>query len=109
MGILSCLLEKDRRAAINEIYGLIRKNGIIYLQVDSIKDMNYKVGKEIEKNTFLRKGKQPLPGCCFHYFSKHELSKEFRRFRSKRIRKIRVPHLHDQPHTHILYELLAKK
>ncbi|MFH1322527.1 MAG: class I SAM-dependent methyltransferase [Methanobacteriota archaeon] len=67
-GVLQHLLSAERELAINEFRRLLRRDGILFLEVFGEEDMRYG-GNEVEHNTFKRKN-----GVIYHYFNKNELN-----------------------------------
>lgn len=66
-GVLQHLLLKERHSAIDEFRRLLKKEGLLFIEVMGEEDMRYG-GSEIERNTFSRKN-----GIIYHYFNKTEL------------------------------------
>ncbi|MDP2841901.1 MAG: class I SAM-dependent methyltransferase, partial [Candidatus Methanoperedens sp.] len=67
-GVLQHLLSAERKLAINEFRRLLRRDGILFIEVFGEEDMRYG-GNEVERNTFKRK-----KGIIYHYFNKNELN-----------------------------------
>lgn len=67
-GVLGHLLLKEREYAIHEFRRILRKNGLLFIEVFGEDDMRYG-GVEVEPNTFSRKN-----GIVYHYFNKIELN-----------------------------------
>ena len=67
-GVLQHLLSAERELAISEFRRLLRRNGILFIEVFGEEDMRYG-GIEVENNTFKRKN-----GIIYHYFNKDELN-----------------------------------
>jgi ubiquinone/menaquinone biosynthesis C-methylase UbiE len=66
-GVLQHLMSEERELAINEFRRLLRRGGILFIEVFGEEDMRYG-GNEVEHNTFKRK-----KGIIYHYFNKNEL------------------------------------
>ncbi len=66
-GVLQHLLSKERESAISEFRRLLRKDGLLFIEVMGHGDMRYG-GCEVEPGTFSRKN-----GIIYHYFNKTEL------------------------------------
>lgn len=66
-GVLQHLLLDEREYAIGEFGRLLRKKGLLFIEVLGEEDMRYG-GKEVEHGTFTRKN-----GIVYHYFNKNEL------------------------------------
>jgi ubiquinone/menaquinone biosynthesis C-methylase UbiE len=67
-GVLQHLMSEERELAINEFRRLLRRGGILFIEVFGEEDMRYG-GNEVEHNTFKRK-----KGIIYHYFNKNELN-----------------------------------
>jgi len=67
-GVLQHLMLAERELAISEFMRLLRRDGILFLEVFGEEDMRYG-GNEVEQNTFKRK-----KGIIYHYFNKNELN-----------------------------------
>ena len=65
---------EDSRKNINEIYRVLKPNGVVVIDYVSIYDENYGKGKEIEKDTFINnvEGEENIP----HHYSNIEELKE---------------------------------
>lgn len=68
-GVLQHLLLKERELAISEFRRVLRKEGLLFIEVFGEDDMRYG-GNEVEPNTFSRKN-----GIVYHYFNKMELNR----------------------------------
>ncbi len=68
-GVLQHLLLKERELAISEFRRILRKEGLLFIEVFGENDMRYG-GNEVEPNTFSRKN-----GIVYHYFNKTELNR----------------------------------
>lgn len=73
-GVLQHLLLEERESAVREFRRLLRKEGLLFIEVFGEDDMRYG-GSEVEQNTFSRKN-----GVIYHYFSKNELSELLKSF-----------------------------
>jgi ubiquinone/menaquinone biosynthesis C-methylase UbiE len=73
-GVLQHLLLKERKEAISEFRRLLRKGGLLFIEVLGEGDMRYG-GDEVEPNTFSRKN-----GIIYHYFSRSELKELLGKF-----------------------------
>lgn len=83
MFTLSHGLLKDNQEAINEIYRILKPNGMLITQLMSVKDKTCGKGKKIEKNTFLG-GMEDDKHMMHHYFTKKEIKillSKFTRFK----------------------------
>lgn len=72
-----CLNHKERALIMNQIKGVLKKNGYLFLSVLSLEDESYPRGdwNEIEENTF-----DDGNGRVFHFFSWNELVNELEGF-----------------------------
>jgi SAM-dependent methyltransferase len=73
-GVLQHILSKERECAIREFRRILRKEGILFIEVFGKDDMRYG-GLEIEPGTFSRKN-----GIVYHYFEKTEMEELLRDF-----------------------------
>lgn len=73
-GVLQHILSKERECAIREFRRILRKEGILFIEVFGKDDMRYG-GLEIEPDTFSRKN-----GIVYHYFDKTEMEQLLRDF-----------------------------
>ncbi len=76
-GVLQHLLLNERETAISEFRRLLRKGGLLFIEVLGEEDMRYG-GSEVEPDTFSRKN-----GIIYHYFSKSELGDLLGKFSCK--------------------------
>jgi len=73
-GVLQHLLLKERELAVCEFWRVLRKGGLLFLEVFGEEDMRYG-GNEVEPGTFSRK-----KGIIYHYFNKRELEELLKNF-----------------------------
>ncbi len=73
-GVLQHLLLNERELAISEFWRILRKSGMLFLEVFGEEDMRFG-GREVETNTFSREN-----GIVYHYFNKNELEELLRDF-----------------------------
>lgn len=71
---LSHGLLKENKAAVDEIYRILKPKGMLVTEVISVKDETYGKGREIEKNTFLGSMEEDKH-MMHHYFTKEEIKK----------------------------------
>jgi cyclopropane fatty-acyl-phospholipid synthase-like methyltransferase len=95
---------------IAKIKKSLKKEGIFYLLVFSIKDSASKRCKRklkmIEKNTFYL----PKPKTFRHFFEKRELKRLLKGFRIIKIKEEKIKDVHgDKPHSHQIISTIAKK
>ncbi len=67
-GVLQHLLSAERELAVGEFRRLLRRGGMLFIEVFGEEDMRYG-GSRVEHNTFKRK-----KGIIYHYFNKDELT-----------------------------------
>lgn len=78
-GVFDHVLFDDAKKGINEIQRTLKKNGLVYLKLETTNSFEKKYGKKIGKNTFI------LTCDCEkniiqHYFSKKEIKELFKNF-----------------------------
>ncbi len=66
-GVLQHLLSKERKSAIREFERILRKEGVLFMEVFGKDDMRYG-GSEVEPDTFSRNS-----GIIYHYFNMNEI------------------------------------
>lgn len=66
-GVMQHLLSKERGFAIREFQRILKKEGILFMEVFGKEDMRYG-GIEVEPDTFSRKN-----GVVYHYFDRPEV------------------------------------
>lgn len=75
---------KDISKTINEIYRVLKPNGMLITDLNSVEDATYGTGKKIEQNTFVGvDGWEDLP---HHYSTEDEVVKLFAKFKQASIR-----------------------
>ena len=67
-GVLQHLLSNEREYAVSEFRRVLKKDGILFIEVFGEDDMRYG-GNEVEYNTFSREN-----GIVYHYFNKNEIA-----------------------------------
>jgi len=77
-------LLNDNKKAVEEIYRVLKPNGMVVTEFMSIKDKTYGKGKEIEKNTFLG-SMEDDKHMLHHYFTKEEIKELFSKFTKLKI------------------------
>lgn len=77
--VLSHGLLKDNKDAVNEIYRILKPEGMLVTEFMSVKDKTRGKGKKIEKNTYLG-GMEDDPHMMHHYFTKKEINKILSKF-----------------------------
>ncbi len=73
-GVLQHLMSEERELAIDEFQRIMKKGGLLFVEVLGEDDMRYG-GIEVEHNTFSRK-----KGVIYHYFNKNELEELLKDF-----------------------------
>ncbi|MDF2504910.1 class I SAM-dependent methyltransferase [Clostridium sp.] len=70
---------EDSRKNVNEIYRVLKPNGIVVIDYISVDDKNYGKGKQIEKDTFINnlEGEENIP---HHYSTIEELKELYSNF-----------------------------
>ncbi len=81
---LSHGLLKDNQNAVDEIYRILKPNGMLMTELMSIEDKTCGKGKKIEKNTFLG-GMKDDPHMMHHYFTREEINQLFSKFTKVKI------------------------
>jgi len=78
---------EDSRKSINEIYRVLKPNGIVVIDYVSIYDENYGKGREIEKDTFINnvKDEENIP---HHYSTIEELKELYSSFSHVEIKSV---------------------
>ncbi len=73
--ILNNLKENKRKKAVKEIYRVLNRSGLVLFQDFQVNDLR-QFGKEIEKNTIVKKNK-----IIHHFFTKLEVKDLFNQFK----------------------------
>jgi 2-polyprenyl-3-methyl-5-hydroxy-6-metoxy-1,4-benzoquinol methylase len=102
-GVLQHLLLKERESAIKEFRRILRKEGILFLEVFGKDDMRYG-GFEVEPDTFSRKN-----GIVYHYFDNHEIEELLRDFLYKIIESRKEKRFKGKLYTRHIISVVAKK
>ena len=95
VSVIHHAVKKDITKTINEVYRVLRKNGLFLANLTSVKDSRYGTGQKIESNTFLiREAFEQKRFKEIHHFStRREISKMFKHFS-----QIKAELLMDKPH-----------
>lgn len=103
VSVIHHALKKDIDATINEIYGILRKNGLFLANLTSVSDPRYGVGAMVESRTFKTPEayEQKRFEELHHYFTEDEVIKLLARFS-----KTTVELMHDRPN---YWKVLAVK
>jgi ubiquinone/menaquinone biosynthesis C-methylase UbiE len=77
----------DVEKSVEEIYRILKPNGVVIIDYVSTEDGHYGKGEEIEKNTFINnmEGEENIP---HHYSTKEEIKNLYRKFNELKIEKI---------------------
>ncbi|VVB96677.1 Ubiquinone biosynthesis O-methyltransferase [uncultured archaeon] len=102
-GVLQHLLLKEREAAISEFRHLLRKGGLLFIEVLGEEDMRYG-GSEVEPNTFSRKN-----GIIYHYFSKSELEELLGKFSCNIVESRKEKRFKGKSYTRHMISAVAEK
>ncbi len=100
------MLEDERKKAVDVIYALLRENGIIVLNVYSVKNKEFGIGDEVEKNTY---DFGEVKGRPVHFFDTEELSELFKSFDILKLRDFKLFEYHGGRHYHDEIYLVARK
>ncbi len=76
-GVLQHLLSEERALAIDEFRRIMKKGGLLFIEVLGEDDMRFG-GIEVEHKTFSRK-----KGVIYHYFNKNELEELLKDFSNR--------------------------
>lgn len=101
---------EDSRKNINEIYRVLKQNGIVVIDYVSIHDENYGKGREIEKDTFINnvEGEENIP---HHYSTIEELKELYSNFSHVEIKPVDY-HFYDnygEKHTISAFVVISRK
>jgi ubiquinone/menaquinone biosynthesis C-methylase UbiE len=78
---------EDSRKNVNEIYRVLKPNGVVVIDYISVDDKQYGKGNEIEKDTFINniEGEENIP---YHYSTSNELKELYSNFSNVQITPI---------------------
>ena len=102
-GVLQHLLWKERGFAIREFLRILKRDGILFIEVFGKEDMRYG-GIEVEKDTFSRKN-----GIVYHYFDKPEIEGLLRDFSFNIIESRKEKRFKGKIYTRHMISAVAKK
>lgn len=102
-GVLQHLLLKERELAVCEFWRVLRKGGLLFLEVFGEEDMRYG-GNEVEPGTFSRK-----KGIIYHYFNKSELEELLRNFSCNLVESRKEKRFEGVYYTRHMISAVAKK
>jgi len=85
LGVLDHMKFSDSLLLIDEAYRVLKPKGFLCLSLHSMRDSNYKIGKEIDKNNFIiEKGNFEL-GLTQHYYDEKEIKKLLENFKIEKV------------------------
>ena len=85
LGVLDHMKFSDSLLLIDEAYRVLKTKGFLCLSLHSMRDSNYKIGKEIDKNNFIiEKGNFEL-GLTQHYYDEKEIKKLLENFKIEKV------------------------
>ena len=85
LGVLDHMKFSDSLLLIDEVYRVLKPKGFLCLSLHSTRDSNYKIGKEIDKNSFIvEKGNFEL-GLTQHYYNEKEIKKLLENFKIEKV------------------------
>ncbi|APF24538.1 class I SAM-dependent methyltransferase [Clostridium butyricum] len=93
-GVLYYCTMDEIKKSVKEIYRVLKNNGKALIVVRTTEDYRYGNGEEVEKNTFIINEKDEDKcafnenGLIMHFFTKDEIEKLFKEFKSVTIDKI---------------------
>ncbi len=101
---------EDARKSVNEIYRVLKPNGVVVIDYVSTEDINYGKGEEIEKDTFINnvEGEENIP---HHYSTEAEIKELYSSFSDVEINKVDY-HFDDKygnKHTIKAFVVVARK
>ena len=102
-GVLQHILSKERECAVREFRRILRKEGILFMEVFEKDDFRYG-GSEIEPGTFSRKN-----GIVYHYFEKAEIEELLRDFSCNIIESRKQKMFRGKSYTRHMICAVAKK
>ena len=102
-GVLQHLLSKERESAISEFQRILRKEGLLFIEVFGKDDMRYG-GIEVESDTFSRKN-----GIVYHYFDKDEIEGTLNDFSCRIIETRKKKCFKGKLYTRHMISVVAKK
>lgn len=102
-GVLQHLLSGERVQAINEFSRILKKNGVLFLEVFGRDDMRYG-GSEVEPDTFSRDS-----GIVYHYFERKELEELLKGFSCDIVESRKEKKFHGKYYTRHMISVTAQK
>ncbi|PWB49390.1 MAG: class I SAM-dependent methyltransferase [Candidatus Methanoperedenaceae archaeon] len=101
--VLQHILSEERECAAREFRRILRKDGILFMEVFGKDDLRYG-GIEIEPGTFSREN-----GIVYHYFDRAEIEELLRDFSCKVIESRKVKMFRGKSYTRHMISAVAKK
>lgn len=102
-GVLQHLLLKERELAVSEFKRVLKKEGLLFIEVFGEDDMRYG-GSEVEPHTFSRKS-----GVVYHYFNKNELASLLKGFSCNIVESRKEKRFEGESYMRHMISLAAKK
>lgn len=85
LGVLDHIKFLDAISLKNEIYRAIKPKGYLCISLHSVRDSNFRKGREIERNTFVIETGNYELGSLQHYYDEEEILKLFDNFKIQRV------------------------
>jgi len=91
VSVIHHALKKDIEKTIDEIYRVLKRNGILFTNLASVKDPRYGSGEEVEDGTFriLEAFEEKHFEELHHFFTKQEATKLLGRFTQAKIERLK--------------------
>jgi ubiquinone/menaquinone biosynthesis C-methylase UbiE len=102
--LLHLFIKDFRKKIIKESLRVIKPGGIASFSVASTEDADFGQGQEIEKNCFVN-----ARGIMKYYYSINTIKNEFKQFKELFIEPMLEKHVHDYPHEHKSFLIIARK
>ncbi len=102
--LLHLFLKNSRKNVLTESLRVIKPGGIAAFSVASTEDSDFGQGVEKEKNCFVN-----ARGIMKCYFTLNSIQEEFELFDQVYIEQMLEKHIHDYPHEHQSYLVVARK
>lgn len=102
-GVLQHLLSEERALAIGEFKRILKKEGLLFLEVLGKDDMRYG-GRQVEPSTFLRKS-----GVIYHYFTNEELGDLLKEFSYQLFESRKEKRFNGKSYTRHMINVVAQK
>jgi SAM-dependent methyltransferase len=104
--VLHLFYERERKLFLEKCRHQLRHGGLAFFTVFSEKEPTYRKAREVETDTF-----ESRPGRPTHYFTDANIREHFKKFEviETDIVEDLENHSNEDPHTHILRYILARK